>query len=228
MSESDAESIKVVLLGESGVGKTSIISQFTTKTFDPHRETSLSAQFTSKTLTFPDLGQSIKFDIWDTVGQEKYRSLAKIFYKDAKVIIFVYDITTQMSFEGLTNYWYEETKANWDDNPILAVVGNKIDLYDKQNVSNNDGKAFAEKIGAIFQLTSALSDSGISTLFENIGKTYLVPGYDYQSGDKKAQEDYMKKKQEENGKQKAKTKRDNKGVKLEELQKDGNKKKKCC
>ena len=222
---SEPESIKVVLLGESGVGKTSIISQFTTHKFDPHRETSLSAQFISKTIDFPDLGQSIKFDIWDTVGQEKYRSLAKIFYKDAKVIIFVYDITTEFSFEGIKTYWYEETKANWDGTPILAVVANKIDLYGEQKISNNDGKAFAEKIGAIFQTTSALSDSGISTLFENIGKTYLVPGYDYQSGDKKAQEEFMKKKQEELGNKKEKQKR---GMKLEEIQNDGKKKNGCC
>jgi small GTP-binding protein len=222
---SEPESIKVVLLGESGVGKTSIISQFTTHKFDPHRETSLSAQFISKTIDFPDLGQSIKFDIWDTVGQEKYRSLAKIFYKDAKVIIFVYDITTEFSFEGIKTYWYEETKANWDGTPILAVVANKIDLYGEQKISNNDGKAFAEKIGAIFQTTSALSDSGISTLFENIGKTYLVPGYDYQSGDKKAQEEFMKKKQEELGNKKEKQKR---GMKLEEIKNDGKKKKGCC
>ena len=222
---SEPESIKVVLLGESGVGKTSIISQFTTHKFDPHRETSLSAQFISKTIDFPDLGQSIKFDICDTVGQEKYRSLAKIFYKDAKVIIFVYDITTEFSFEGIKTYWYEETKANWDGTPILAVVANKIDLYGEQKISNNDGKAFAEKIGAIFQTTSALSDSGISTLFENIGKTYLVPGYDYQSGDKKAQEEFMKKKQEELGNKKEKQKR---GMKLEEIKNDGKKKKGCC
>ena len=222
---SDPESIKVVLLGESGVGKTSIISQFTTHKFDPHRETSLSAQFTSKSLDFPDLGQSIKFDIWDTVGQEKYRSLAKIFYKDAKVIIFVYDVTTENSFQSLKNYWYDETKSNWDGTPILAVVGNKIDLYNEIKVNNNDGKAFAEEIGAIFQTTSAMSDSGISTLFENIGKTYLVPGYDYQSGDKKAQEDYMKKKQNEIGAKQEKQKR---GMKLEQIKDDGKKKKGCC
>ena len=219
----DQEAIKVVLLGESGVGKTSIVSQFTTHKFDPHRETSLSAQFVSKTVDFPDLGQSIKFDIWDTVGQEKYRSIAKIFYKDAKVIIFVYDITTPFSFEGITNYWYDETKNNWDGTPILAVVANKIDLYENQKVSNNDGKAFAEKIGAIFQTTSALSDSGISTLFDNIGKTFLIPGYDYQSGDKKAQENYMKKKQEEEqGIKKEKQKR---GMKLEQMNKKEEKKK---
>jgi small GTP-binding protein len=223
---SDVESIKVVLLGESGVGKTSIISQFITHKFDPHRETSLSAQFVSKTMDFTDIGQSIKFDIWDTVGQEKYRSLAKIFYKDAKAIIFVYDITTEYSFESIKSYWYEETKANWDGNPILAVVANKIDLYNDSKVSNNDGKAFAEKIGAIFQTTSALSDSGISTLFENVGKTYLVPGYDYKSGDKKAQEEFMKKKQEEIGnKKKEKQKR---GMKLDEFNDDGKKKKGCC
>ena len=223
---SDVESIKVVLLGESGVGKTSIISQFITHKFDPHRETSLSAQFVSKTMDFTDIGQSIKFDIWDTVGQEKYRSLAKIFYEDAKAIIFVYDITTEYSFESIKSYWYEETKANWDGNPILAVVANKIDLYNDSKVSNNDGKAFAEKIGAIFQTTSALSDSGISTLFENVGKTYLVPGYDYKSGDKKAQEEFMKKKQEEIGnKKKEKQKR---GMKLDEFNDDGKKKKGCC
>jgi small GTP-binding protein len=223
---SEPESIKVVLVGESGVGKTSIISQFTSKKFDLHRETSLSAQFISKTVNFQDLGKEIKFDIWDTVGQEKYRSLAKIFYKDAKVIVFVYDITTEYSFNELKNYWYEETRSNTDGSPILAVVGNKIDLYKEQKVSNNDGKEFAEKIGAIFQTTSAQSDSGISTLFDNIGKTYLIPNFDYRATDKTAQENFMKKKQEEN------TKKDMqkrvKGVQLENKKVDETKKKKCC
>ena len=223
---SEPESIKVVLVGESGVGKTSIISQFTSKKFDPHRETSLSAQFISKTVNFQDLGKEIKFDIWDTVGQEKYRSLAKIFYKDAKVIVFVYDITTEYSFNELKNYWYEETRSNTDGSPILAVVGNKIDLYKEQKVSNNDGKEFAEKIGAIFQTTSAQSDSGISTLFDNIGKTYLIPNFDYRATDKTAQENFMKKKQEENSK-KDMHKRV-KGVQLDNKKVDETKKKKCC
>jgi len=227
----DPEQIKVVLLGETGVGKTSIISQFTTHTFDPHRETSLSAQFISKTVDFQDIGQSIKFDIWDTVGQEKYRSLAKIFYKDAKVIIFVYDITRAETFEGLKNYWYDETKNNVDSEPILAVVANKIDLYADSKISNNDGKAFADQIGAIFQTTSALSDSGISTLFENVGKKYLIPGYDYQSGDKQAQEQFLKKKKEEEGRNKTgrnKKVNENKGVKLEQNENKKKQKKGCC
>lgn len=230
MTMNEPDSVKVVLLGESGVGKTSIISQFTTHKFDPHRETSLSAQFISKTVEFSDINQSIKFDIWDTVGQEKYRSLAKIFYKDAKVIVFVYDITTEFSFEGIKKYWYDETKANTDGNPILAVVANKIDLYLEQKVSNDDGKAFADEIGAIFQTTSALSDSGITQLFDNIGKTYLIPGFDYKAGDQKAQEEFMKKKQEEedSNKKKSKVKKENKGVKLDAKKADDKKKKGCC
>ena len=223
---SEPESIKVVLVGESGVGKTSIIQQFTAKKFDPHRETSLSAQFISKTVNFQDLGKEIKFDIWDTVGQEKYRSLAKIFYKDAKVIVFVYDITTEYSFNELKNYWYEETRSNTDGSPILAVVGNKIDLYKDQKVSNNDGKEFAEKIGAIFQTTSAQSDSGISTLFYNIGKTYLIPNFDYRATDKTAKENFMKKKQEENNKKDMQKRV--KGVQLDNKKVDEKQKKKCC
>ena len=228
---SNPEQIKVVLLGETGVGKTSIISQFTTHTFDPHRETSLSAQFICKTVDLKDIGQSIKFDIWDTVGQEKYRCLAKIFYKDAKVIIFVYDITRSETFEGLINYWYDETKNNTDGESILAVVANKIDLYANSKVSNNDGKAFADKIGAIFQTTSALSDSGISTLFDNVGKKYLIPGYDYQSEDKQAQEQYLKKKKEDESKNKSgrnKKISENKGVRLEKNENKQKQKKGCC
>ena len=222
----EPEAIKVVLVGESGVGKTSIISQFTTHKFDPHRETSLSAQFISKTIDFQDLGKSIKFDIWDTVGQEKYRALAEIFYRDAKVIVFVYDITTEFSFDQLKKYWYEETKAKSTGKPLLAVVANKIDLYNDQKVSNNDGKAFADEIGAIFQTTSALSDSGISTLFDNIGKTYIVPGFDYKATDKKAQEEFLKRKQKEDNKNEKK-KIEKRGMKLEE-KKEGEKKKGCC
>ena len=213
----EPEAIKVVLVGESGVGKTSIISQFTTHKFDPHRETSLSAQFVSKTLEFPEIGKSIKFDIWDTVGQEKYRALAEIFYRDARVIVFVYDITREYSFQELKKYWYEETKTKTSGNP----------LYNDLKVSNKEGSSFAEEIGGIFQTTSALSDSGITTLFENIGKTVLVPGFDYKATDKKAQEEFLKKKQEEDNKN-DKKKREKRGMKLDNAKTDEKKKKKCC
>ena len=178
---SEPISVKVVLLGESGVGKTSIINQFTANKFNPKCNTSVSAQFTSKSISFPESGKTIRFDIWDTVGQEKYRSLTKIFYKDAKIIIFVYDITTEYSFNALQTYWYTETVDNTDGEPIYAVCANKYDLYDKAVVKTEDGKKFADKIKAIFQNTSAKSDTGINILFENLGKKIINPNYDYKN-----------------------------------------------
>ena len=172
----DITTVKVVLLGASGVGKTSIINQFVSKKFDPECLTSLSAQFTSKTFYFEDIEKSIRFDIWDTAGQEQYRSLAKIFYKEAKIIVLVYDITNVKSFNELKNFWYEQTKSECDSDVITAVVGNKYDKTDEEAVSYDEGKEFANKIGAIFQQTSALSNYGIEKLFKNLGlaliKTY--------------------------------------------------------
>ena len=193
----EPESVKVVLLGESGVGKTCIISQFTEHKFDQSVLSSLSAQFVSKTIEYIDFGKAIKFDIWDTVGQERFRSMAKIFYKDAKCVVFVYDITSLKSFEALQNFWYNEIKNNCDVTPVIAVVGNKTDLYDNQKVDMNDAKNFAKKIGAIFQLTSAKTADGISVLFDNIGKKYLKPSYEYDANDKSAKEEYEKKKAQE-------------------------------
>ena len=190
-------SVKVVLLGESGVGKTSIISQFTSNKFNPRCATSVSAQFISKTIEFPEYGKTLKFDIWDTVGQEKYRSLAKIFYKDAKIIIFVYDITTEFSFRALKEFWYKETINNADNEPIFALVANKIDLYQESEVKNDVGMAFADEIKAIFQATSALSNSGITKLFENLGKKIINPNFDYKADEQEAKENYMKKVKEE-------------------------------
>ena len=171
--------LKVVLLGESSVGKTSIINKFISGIFDPEVTSSLSAQFVSKTIEFKDLKQTIKFDIWDTAGQERYRSLAKIFYKDAKVICLCYDITSLKSFTELRDYWYkDQVKTNSDSDVIFAVVANKNDLYETAQVKDEEGKAFAKQIKGIFQSTSAKSDSGISALFENIGRRYFNPDFD--------------------------------------------------
>ena len=222
--------LKVVLLGESGVGKTCIINKFTSGIFDPEVVSSLSAQFISKTIEFKDLKQTIKFDIWDTAGQEKYRSLAKILYKDAKVICLCYDITSKKSFTELKDYWYEQqTKLNADGKPIFAVVGNKIDLYESQQVKEEEGKAFAKEINGIFQTTSAKSNAGINNLFENIGRKYFNPNLDFSESDIKAKEEYQQKKNEKMQKQKMKITSQSRGQKLNaELAKKDNNKKGCC
>ena len=196
---SGADSVKVVLLGEAGVGKTSIIHQFTYHTFDPDCISSISAQFVSKTIDYQGYG-AIKYDIWDTAGQERYRSMAKIFYKDAKVIVFVYDITSQPTFDGLKNYWYEQIKINCEKDAILAVVANKNDLYGDQIVPDEEGQRFADEIGAIFQSTSALSDSGIGKLFDHIGRKYIDSDYDYKDLDIKQKAKYENKLKKQNEK----------------------------
>ena len=217
------ESVKVVLLGESGVGKTSIIAQFTTGNFDPDVVTSLSAQYVSKTVEYDNLQKAIKFDIWDTAGQEKYRALAKIFYKDAKVIILVYDITKRRSFDELKSYWYEMIKQNADPDAIIAIVANKNDLYDSQQVKDEEAREFARSVKAIFQSTSAKSDSGITSLFDNVGQKYFNPDYDCSAQDQKEQEEYLRKKNEERQK-----KNEPKGMKITSETSKKEKKKKFC
>ena len=219
---SGADSVKVVLLGEAGVGKTSIIHQFTYHTFDPDCISSISAQFVSKTIDYQGYG-AIKYDIWDTAGQERYRSMAKIFYKDAKVIVLVYDITSQNTFDGLKNYWYEQIKTNCENDAILAVVANKNDLYADQVVSDETGQRFADEIGAIFQSTSALSDSGIGKLFEHIGRKFIDTDYDYKDLDIKQKDKYERKLKKQNNKNDS----DDKKVKLGNKN-DENKGGGCC
>jgi len=187
-----ADSVKVVLLGESGVGKTCINNQFIYRKFDPDCISNISAQFVSKTIEYQGYG-TIKYDIWDTAGQERYRSMAKIFYKDAKVIIFVYDITNQESFDAIKSYWHEQTKIYCEQDSILAVAANKSDLYEDQAVPEEEGQKFADEIGAIFQTTSAMNNSGIDKLFENIGKKIMDPTYDYKKSDKIAKDKFNQK-----------------------------------
>jgi len=168
------EPIKLVLLGESGVGKTSIISRFTKDEFDPEQVSSSSAQFISKEINIDD--QVINFDIWDTAGQERFRALAKMFYKESQVIVLVYEITNRKSFDAIKNYWYKEAINN-STAKIYAVVGNKCDLYENEQVSDVEGKNFAKEINGIFKLTSAASNIGINRLFQSIGKKIINPNY---------------------------------------------------
>ena len=219
MDEQDAQPVKVVLLGESGVGKTSIITQFISKKFNQRCPTSVSAQFISKIIKFPEYSKNLKFDIWDTVGQEKYRSLTKIFYKDADIIIFVYDITTEFSFKAIKDYWYKETKEHTDIEPILALAANKIDLYKDEQITNSDGKEYADEINAIFQNTSALSNTGIDNLFENLGRKFIDPDFDYKNPGKET-----KRKNQSKNINNERKKGDNK-INLKDVNKE---KKRCC
>ena len=117
MSEEDALKCKVVLIGESGVGKTSIINRYSKNTFSPKLTSTPGDLFTAKAVDFKEYNKTIKFEIWDTLGQQKYRSLAKVFYKiEAAACILVYDITKKQTFEELKNFWIKDIKANASPN----------------------------------------------------------------------------------------------------------------
>ena len=169
---------KVVLLGEAGVGKTSIISRYIKQKFDPEYITSLTSQFLRKIVEFPD-NKKIILDVFDTSGQEKYRSVAKFYYRNSRAVILVYDITSTKSFKEMKEYWYEQIKEVDIENFIIAIVANKNDLYEEREVQDEEGEKFAQQIGGFFVSTSAKNDSGVNELFDNIAKKILDPNYVY-------------------------------------------------
>jgi small GTP-binding protein len=165
------ESFKVVLVGESGVGKTSIITKFIDETFQEDQQSTTGGTFSTKSVIC-DGGKILKFEIWDTAGQERYRALTKMFYKDANAAIMVYDITRKDSFEELKNYWSEQIKESSPEGIILVIAANKSDLFEHEAIDESIAREFAEQIGAFYIATSAKNSDGINNLFEEIAKKY--------------------------------------------------------
>ena len=169
----DNISCKVVLVGDTGVGKTCIIQRYVNNNYEENVESTVASTYTYKVLNFPNYNKSISFDIWDTAGQEIYRALAKNFYLNAAIGVLVYDIKRQSSFDSIKNYWYDQLKESGEENMIFAVVGNKCDLFNEEEVDEEEAKKFAKSIGAIFKLTSCKESIGIDELFSECGKRYL-------------------------------------------------------
>jgi len=168
---SEVESFKVVLVGESGVGKTSIITQFIDQTFQEDQQSTTGGTFSTKSVVC-DNGKTLKFEIWDTAGQERYRALTKMFYKDANAAVLVYDITRKDSFEEIQNYWSNQIKESSPPGIILAVAANKSDLIDHEAVDEEQARKFAEELGAIFVSTTATQIDPVNDLFIQIAKKY--------------------------------------------------------
>ena len=171
MNDSDMESLKIVLIGESGVGKTSIISQFIDQIFQDDQQSTIGGTFSTKTIKCSN-GKTLKFEIWDTAGQERYRSVTKMFYKDADVAILVYDITNKYTFEELQKYWVQQVKDSSPKDIILAIIANKSDLIEKEQVDEAVARNYANEINALFALISAKNNFGVDDLFIKIAKKY--------------------------------------------------------
>ena len=158
-------SIKITLLGNPGVGKTCIISRYIDNVFNENNASTIGANYSEKIIN--KKGKEYQLDIWDTAGQEKFHSLGKHFYKDSYVVCLVYDIVNQESLDALKSVWYPDLQKYGEKYAVLAVVGNKNDLYERDDVvSDEEAKAFAKEINATFMLTSAKSGDGIEKLFD--------------------------------------------------------------
>ena len=171
MIDGELPEIKMILLGETGVGKTAIIKRYYYDKFDMHYTPTDSMNFIQKDLNINN--QKVKLNIWDTIGQEKYRSLSKMFLNETKIVILVYSINDPHSFEEL-NYWKNLYKEQLGEDVILGVAANKIDLIYEQKVSEESGKEFAKQNKAIFSSLSAKENRvGIEEFINNLVKEYL-------------------------------------------------------
>ena len=169
-------SIKVTLIGNPGVGKTCIISRYIDDVFDENNAPTIGANYTEKLIK--KNGKEYELNIWDTAGQEKFHALGKHFYKDTYVVCLVYDITSQESLNHLKSIWYPDLQKYGEKYTILAVVGNKSDLYEKDNLADeNEAKQFANEIGATFMLTSAKNGEGVEKLFNTLVDRFLSPEF---------------------------------------------------
>ncbi len=167
----DCQDIKTILVGMSGTGKTNIINAMINQPFDSDQISTQTSSFVDKYIEVNKKNYHI--EIWDTAGQEKYKSLTKIFIKDSKIVIFVYDITTKASFEEV-DYWVNTVKEILGDTPVYALAGNKKDLFIKEEVEEDLGREKAEKIGALFKLTSAKTERNqINDFLKELLEAYI-------------------------------------------------------
>jgi small GTP-binding protein len=180
--------------------------------------TSTGSSFFSKKIEINE-NKRVKLQIWDTAGQEKYRSLAKIFYQSASVAILVYDVTLKRTFENLKEYWVGEIKANAPDDIILAIAANKSDDYINQEVNIQEAKDLAKSLNAIFVCTSAKLGNGIDDLFKMVAEKFIDP-------EKNIAESYMNK--NEILEQQNKIKLEEVRRKQQNYEKNKAKKRKCC
>ena len=195
---------KLILIGDSCVGKSNILLKYLKNEFDPNSRATVGVEFGTKNILINN--KKIKIQIWDTAGQERYRSITSAYYKGAKGALIVYDITRKSTFDNIDK-WISDLKLNGDTNICIAIIGNKSDLEDKREVSKGDGIKKSEMYKTAFLETSALNGDNIGKAFDEIIKQII-------QNNKSFFEDNNKKEMD-------------KGINLNDSKK-GDGKKKCC
>ncbi|CAI0540207.1 unnamed protein product [Linum tenue] len=156
---------KIVLIGDSGVGKSNILSRFTRNEFCLESKSTIGVEFATRTLQVE--GKTVKAQIWDTAGQERYRAITSAYYRGAVGALLVYDITKRQTFDNVQR-WLRELRDHADSNIVIMMAGNKSDLNHLRAVSDGDGHTLAEREGLSFLETSALEATNIEKAFQTI------------------------------------------------------------
>ncbi|XP_005923715.1 ras-related protein Rab-25b [Simochromis diagramma] len=156
---------KVVLIGESGVGKSNLLSRFTKNEFNHDSRTTIGVEFSTRTVQLNNF--TIKAQIWDTAGLERYRAITSAYYRGAVGALLVYDITKHLTYESVER-WLKELYEHADPHIVVMLVGNKTDLESERSVPNEEAKDFAEKKGLFFLETSALDSTNVEAAFTTV------------------------------------------------------------
>ena len=194
---------KLILIGDSCVGKSNILLKYLKNEFDPNSRATVGVEFGTKNILINN--KKIKIQIWDTAGEERYRSITSAYYKGAKGAFIVYDITRKSTFDNIDK-WISDLKLNGDQNICIVILGNKSDLDDKREISKEEGIKKSEMYKTAFLETSALSGDNIGKAFDEIIEQIVQSNKNFFQSDNKKVID--------------------KGVNLNEMNNSENKK--CC
>ncbi|GLJ38597.1 hypothetical protein SUGI_0787000 [Cryptomeria japonica] len=156
---------KVVMIGDSGVGKSNLLSRFTRNEFSLESKSTIGVEFATRSVTVD--GKLVKAQIWDTAGQERYRAITSAYYRGAVGALIVYDITRDMTFQNVER-WLKELRDHTEPSIVVMIVGNKLDIGHLRAVASEDAETFAEKEGLFFMETSALDSTNVEEAFTRI------------------------------------------------------------
>lgn len=168
MSSSDSDPdylFKVVLIGDSGVGKSNLLSRFTRNQFNLESKTTIGVEFATKSIEYD--GKRIKAQIWDTAGQERYRAITSAYYRGAVGALLVYDLSKRLTYDNVSR-WLKELRDHADPHIVIMLVGNKKDLRNMRQVQTDESTEFCRQNNLYFIETSALLDANVTEAFEKI------------------------------------------------------------
>jgi len=221
----DLLKLKLIVVGNQGTGKSCILNRFVNEVFEENYQATIGLDFQSKNVTIHD--QDVRLILYDTAGQEKFRSLIPMYIREAQIILLIYDIADKESFDSIPK-WLQEVMNVKTSDVVIALIGNKVDLENERKVTFSEGKKFAEENGFIFQEISAKDGKNFDNLFE----VQLFDGIynKFKSEfDKRERMEYDENGQGDYDKNENKTNNDNK-LKLEtkNINENNKKRRRCC